>query len=283
MPIGTPTQKMARQSHCDSTPPISRPRNEPATAATMLTPSAMPRWLLGNASVRIAADDAINIAPPTPWITRQPISHSAPRAQVERIERQRDRRDREDPESDVVDAHPPVDVTQAAEQDNEHRGDDQVAHQHPQQVADVARRQRVQPDATEDRRQRDQHDRRVDGRKQSARPSCWTARPTCSAGGRGPIPGAGAPFRQRQAPGWSRWGCQSSVSQSSVSQSSSVITHASAQNTYVSYTNETPPKRRQKVFPSGGRRASVGAGQQTTRERTPSALRGRLAPSTVRT
>jgi hypothetical protein len=32
----------------------------------MLTPSAMPRWLAGNASVRIAEDDAISIAPPTP-------------------------------------------------------------------------------------------------------------------------------------------------------------------------------------------------------------------------
>ena len=78
MPIGTPTQKMAFQCHSDRKPPISRPRNEPATAATMLTPSAMPRWLAGNASVRIADDDAISIAPPMPWITRQPISHRAP-------------------------------------------------------------------------------------------------------------------------------------------------------------------------------------------------------------
>ena len=78
MPIGTPTQKIARQSHSESTPPISRPRNDPATAATMFTPSAMPRWLDGNASVRIAPDDAISIAPPMPWITRQPISHNAP-------------------------------------------------------------------------------------------------------------------------------------------------------------------------------------------------------------
>ena len=38
----------------------------------------MPRWLAGNASVRIADDDAISIAPPTPWITRQAISHIAP-------------------------------------------------------------------------------------------------------------------------------------------------------------------------------------------------------------
>ena len=77
-PIGTPTQKIAFQCHSESTPPISRPRKDPATAATMFTPSAMPRWFDGNASVRIAADDAISIAPPTPCTTRQPISHSAP-------------------------------------------------------------------------------------------------------------------------------------------------------------------------------------------------------------
>lgn len=77
-PTGTPTQKIARQSHSESSPPNSRPRNEPATAATMLKPSAMPRWLLGNASVRMAADNAIRMAPPTPWTTRQPISHTAP-------------------------------------------------------------------------------------------------------------------------------------------------------------------------------------------------------------
>ncbi|SKU40316.1 Uncharacterised protein [Mycobacteroides abscessus subsp. abscessus] len=33
-PSGTPTQKMALQSHSESTPPINSPRNEPATAAT---------------------------------------------------------------------------------------------------------------------------------------------------------------------------------------------------------------------------------------------------------
>lgn len=78
MPTGTPTQKIARQSHSESTPPISRPRNDPATAETMLVPSAMPRWLAGNASVRIADDDAMSIAPPTPCTTRQAISHTAP-------------------------------------------------------------------------------------------------------------------------------------------------------------------------------------------------------------
>ena len=41
---------------------MTRPRNEPAIAATLLTPSAMPRWLSGNASVRIAVEFAISIA-----------------------------------------------------------------------------------------------------------------------------------------------------------------------------------------------------------------------------
>ncbi len=167
-PIGTPTQKIACQCHSDSTPPISRPRNDPATAATMLTPSAMPRWLDGKASVRIADDDAISIAPPTPCTTRQPISHSAPSSEVERVERQRDGRDGEHGEAEVVDPHPAEHVAEPAERDHQHRGDHQVAHQHPQQVADVAGGQRVQADAAEDRRQRDQHDRGVDRRQQRA-------------------------------------------------------------------------------------------------------------------
>ncbi len=78
MPIGTPTQKIAFQCHSDRKPPMSRPRKEPATAATMLTPSAIPRWLAGNASVRIADDEDISMAPPTPCTTRQAISQIAP-------------------------------------------------------------------------------------------------------------------------------------------------------------------------------------------------------------
>ena len=46
--------------------------------ATWLMPIAVPRWLDGNASVRIAGALAISIAPPNAWITRKPISHSAP-------------------------------------------------------------------------------------------------------------------------------------------------------------------------------------------------------------
>ena len=76
--IGTLTQNTARQSHSASRPPITRPRNEPATAATLLMPSAMPRWCAGNASVRIAVELAKIIAPPTPWTTRPTISHIAP-------------------------------------------------------------------------------------------------------------------------------------------------------------------------------------------------------------
>ena len=46
--------------------------------------------------------------------------------------------------------------------DHKHRLHQPVAHDHPQQVADVARRQRVQVDAAEDRRQRDEDDRPVE-------------------------------------------------------------------------------------------------------------------------
>ena len=51
--------------------------NDPATAAIEFSPSAMPRWLAGNASVRIAVEFANRKAPPMPCTTRQRISHSA--------------------------------------------------------------------------------------------------------------------------------------------------------------------------------------------------------------
>jgi hypothetical protein len=50
----------------------------PARPAIWLTPSAVPRCPTGKASVMIAAEFAISIAPPTPCTRRQPISHSAP-------------------------------------------------------------------------------------------------------------------------------------------------------------------------------------------------------------
>jgi len=52
--------------------------NWPEMPATWLMPIAMPRWSAGNASVRIAGELAISIAPPVAWMTRKPISHRAP-------------------------------------------------------------------------------------------------------------------------------------------------------------------------------------------------------------
>ena len=49
----------------------------PASAAIWLVPSAKPRRSAGNASVKIAAELAISIDPPTACSRRQPISHSA--------------------------------------------------------------------------------------------------------------------------------------------------------------------------------------------------------------
>jgi hypothetical protein len=79
-PKGTLTQNTARQSISASSPPASRPRNWPASAVIWLMPSAIPRWLVGNASVRIAAELAVSMAPPTAWTMRQAISQSAPRS-----------------------------------------------------------------------------------------------------------------------------------------------------------------------------------------------------------
>ncbi len=52
--------------------------NVPLTATTLLIPSAMPRWLAGNASVRIAAELASRHAPPIPWTMRNTIRYVAP-------------------------------------------------------------------------------------------------------------------------------------------------------------------------------------------------------------
>ena len=51
--------------------------NDPAMPATWFRPSARPRWPCGNASVRIALELAISIAPPTPCRIRMPISQYA--------------------------------------------------------------------------------------------------------------------------------------------------------------------------------------------------------------
>ena len=77
-PIGTLIQNTARQSQAASMPPSSSPMNWPAIAQIWLMPSAMPRCRAGNASVRMAAELAISIAPPNACTIRQPISQSAP-------------------------------------------------------------------------------------------------------------------------------------------------------------------------------------------------------------
>ena len=69
-PTGTETRKTSCQAIGPSTPPSTRPMNDPAIAATMLVPRAMPRWCGGKASVRMALELASSIAPPTPWRIR---------------------------------------------------------------------------------------------------------------------------------------------------------------------------------------------------------------------
>ena len=81
-PIGTLIQNTARQSHAASRPPSSSPTNCPEMPAIWLTPRAMPRLFAGNASVRIAAELDISIAPPNACTIRNPISHIAPAAPV---------------------------------------------------------------------------------------------------------------------------------------------------------------------------------------------------------
>ncbi len=77
-PIGTETMNTSRQSTAASTPPRISPKNEPEMPATWLMPIAVPRWSAGNASVRMAGELAISIAPPVACTIRQPISQSAP-------------------------------------------------------------------------------------------------------------------------------------------------------------------------------------------------------------
>ena len=77
-PTGKLIQNTARQSQAASRPPATRPMNMPASAAIWLVPRAKPRRSGGKASVRIAAELAISIAPPIACRNRHPISHSAP-------------------------------------------------------------------------------------------------------------------------------------------------------------------------------------------------------------
>ena len=167
-PTGTETRKIRCQFTGASTPPRISPMNDPAMAAIEFRPSAVPRWLAGNASVRIAVELANRNAPPMPCTMRQKISHSAAAAPCIQVTVRKIEATREDREAHVVHADPAEHVAEPAERHHQHRGDHHEAHEHPQQVAGVARAQRVQPDAAEDVGQRDQHDRLVDRRHQHA-------------------------------------------------------------------------------------------------------------------
>ena len=132
----------------------------------LLIPSAIPRWLAGKASVRIAAELASRKAAPTPCTMRKTIRYSAPVAPGHPVDRQEQRGDRVDDEAEVVHLHPPVHVPEPPEADDQHARHDQEAEDHPQQVEAVRRHQRVEVDAPEDARHRDQHDRPVERRQQ---------------------------------------------------------------------------------------------------------------------
>ena len=77
-PIGTEIRNTARQSIGASRPPSTSPMKTPLTPTMLLMPSAIPRWLAGNASVRIAAELASRKAAPTPCTMRKTIRYSAP-------------------------------------------------------------------------------------------------------------------------------------------------------------------------------------------------------------
>ena len=122
----------------------------PLTPTMLLIPSAMPRWSAGKASVMMAAALASRQAPPIPWTMRKPIRYVAPARARHPVDRQEQRGDGVDDEAEVVDLHPAVHVAEAAEADDQHAGDDQVAEDHPQQVEAVGRHQRIEVDAAED-------------------------------------------------------------------------------------------------------------------------------------
>ena len=98
---------------------------------------------------------------------------------------QQDREHREHRESQVVDPHPAEHVAQSAERHHQHRSDQQVAQDYPQQQASVAWQQRVHPDSAEDVRQRDQDDRPVDRRHQRPQRGVGQGDPPVARAGHG--------------------------------------------------------------------------------------------------
>ena len=86
----------------------------------------------------------------------------------EGVHREQHGEDGEHEEAEVVHLDAAVHVAEAPQRHHQDGGDDEEAHDDPEQVADVARLERVEVDAPEDGRQRDDHDRGVDRGHQHA-------------------------------------------------------------------------------------------------------------------
>jgi hypothetical protein len=82
-------------------------------------------------------------------------SHNAAAGAGHPGDREQQREERVDHEAEVVHPDPAVHVAEPAQADHQHAGDHHEAEDHPEQVEAVARRQRVDPDATKDVRQGD--------------------------------------------------------------------------------------------------------------------------------
>ncbi len=161
-PMGTETKKMRRQLIGARMPPRISPMNEPLNAAAWFTPMAMPRWVSGKASVRMAAELAMSMAAPTPWKMRMTMRYMAGGVAGQPGHAEGEREEGEDGEAEVVHADPPVHVAQPAQRHHEHARRDEEAQDHPEQVEAVAREQRVDADAPEDVGQGDEDDGPVD-------------------------------------------------------------------------------------------------------------------------
>ena len=109
----------------------------------------------------IAVELAITIAPPTPCTIRITMISSAPALPLFGTSAQPIEPSVKIRKPRLNSLRPAVLVAQPAERHDEHGGDEQEAHQHPEQVGDVLRGERVEAEAVEDRRQRDQQDRGV--------------------------------------------------------------------------------------------------------------------------
>ena len=125
--------------------------NEPASSETPLTPSARPRWLAGNASVMMAAELAIIMAPPAACTMRRMMISRAPVGPLLQTRERAPAATREDDQADLEHAHATVHVADAAGGDDQGRRDEPVAHEDPQQVGEVAGVERVEVDAAKDR------------------------------------------------------------------------------------------------------------------------------------